>query len=202
MYMRRVKILYLVLVGATSLFVAMTYTVELIYQARAVGLNPFQLALAGSVNQGVSFLAQAPTGALADVYSRRWAIVVGLLLTGTGFLIEGLIPAFAAVLVAQSLWGLGASLIAGADAAWIADELGAEQAGSVYLRATQIGWLATLPGIALSAALGSVRLNLPIAVSGILYLALSGVLAVVMPERHFSPSRNTAHASWQLRGSG
>jgi hypothetical protein len=93
------------LVGATSLFVAMTYTVELIYQARTVGLTPFQLVLAGSVNQGVSFLAQAPTGALADLYSRRWAIVVGLLLIGTGFLIEGLIPAFGAVLVAQSLWG-------------------------------------------------------------------------------------------------
>src|SRR5215469_4188887 len=111
MYTRRVKMLYLLLKGATSLFVALTYTVELIYQAKTVGLNPFQLVFAGSVNQGISFLSQAPTGALADLYSRRWAIVGGLLLIGCGLLIEGLLPAFAAVLAAQALWGLGASLM-------------------------------------------------------------------------------------------
>lgn len=197
MHTRGAATLYVLLKGAASFLVALVYTIELIYQIKTVGLNPFQLVLAGTVNQIVCFLFQAPTGALADLYSRRWAIVGGLLLTGSGFLIEGLIPAFAAVLVAQALWGLGASLMDGADAAWIADELGAEHAGPVYLRATQIGWLATLPGIALSAGLGSVRLNLPIALSGGLYLALALALAVVMPERHFTPSARADLAPWR-----
>jgi len=48
----------------------------------------------------------------------------------------------------------------GADAAWIADELGEERVGPVHIRAAQIGSLAGLIGIAISVGLASVRLNL------------------------------------------
>ena len=107
MHAGRVAVFYFLLKGVSSLFVAIVYTVELIYQAQRVGLNPFQLVLAGTINQGVIFLCQTPTGALADMYSRRWAVVIGLLLIGSGFLIEGAIPTLAAVLIAQVFWGLG-----------------------------------------------------------------------------------------------
>jgi DHA3 family tetracycline resistance protein-like MFS transporter len=88
----------------------------------------------------------------------------------------------------------------GADTAWIADEIGAEHAGPVYLRATQIGWLCTLPGIAASAALGSVSLGLPIVIGGALYLALGVALALVMPESHFTPAPREDRSSWQQMG--
>jgi MFS transporter, DHA3 family, tetracycline resistance protein len=197
MHTRGVATIYLILRGVSSLFVAVVYTVELIYQAQGVGLNPFQLVLAGTVNQFVIFLCQAPMGVLADMYSRRWAVVIGLFLIGLSFLIEGAIPTFAAVLVAQAFWGLGASLMDGADAAWIADELGTQQVGSLYLRATQIGWFCTLPGIALGAGLGSISLNLPILIGGGGYLALGLLLAGIMPERRFTPSYRKEHTSWQ-----
>jgi DHA3 family tetracycline resistance protein-like MFS transporter len=71
----RASTIYLFLNGAWSLFSAIVYTVELVYQAQTVGLNPLQLVLAGTVQQGVVFLFQTPTGILADMYSRRWAIV-------------------------------------------------------------------------------------------------------------------------------
>lgn len=115
-------------------------------------------------------------------------------------LVEGSIPTFAAVLAAQAIGGLGATLMDGADTAWIADEVGTERAGPIYLRATQIGWLCTLPGIAISAALGSVRLNLPLAVGGGLYIVLCVVLALVMPERHFTPAPHEDRSSWQQMG--
>jgi len=197
MHARSVAVLYFLLKGVSSLFVAVVYTVELIYQAQRVGLNPFQLVLAGTVKQCVIFVCQAPTGALADMYSRRWTVVIGLLLTGLGFLIEGAIPTFAAVLIAQAFWGLGDSLRDGADAAWIADELGTEQVGTLYLRATQIGWFCTLPGIALGAGLGSVNLNLPLLVGAGGYLALGVLLAVLMPERRFIPTSWEKRTSWQ-----
>ena len=193
----RVAAIYLLLRGVSSLFVAVVYTVELIYQAQSIGLNPFQLVLAGTVNQLVVFVCQAPTGVLADMYSRRWAVVSGLLIIGLGFLIEGALPSFAAVLAAQAFWGLGASLMEGADAAWIADELGSEQVGSLYLRATQVGWLCTLPGIALGAALGSIHLNLPMLVGGGGYLALGLLLAVIMREHRFKPATRETDSSWQ-----
>ncbi len=192
--------IYIFLRGASSLFAALVYTVELIYQAQTVGLNPLQLVLAGAAQQTVVFLCQAPTGALADIYSRRWAIVLGLALVGVGFLVEGAVPAFAAVLAAQAFYGFGASMMDGADSAWIADEIGAERAGPVYLRATQIGWLCTLPGIASSAALGSVRLSLPLVVGGALYLTLGAVLALVMPERQFTPAPREGRGSWRQMG--
>jgi DHA3 family tetracycline resistance protein-like MFS transporter len=192
--------IYIALKGASSLFAALVYTVELVYLAQTVHLNPFQLVLAGTVQQAVSFLFQAPTGALADVYSRRGAVIAGFALVGAGFLLEGLIPALASALAAQALYGLGVTLVDGADAAWIADELGAELAGPIYLRATQIGWLATLPGIALSAALGSVRLSLPIVTGGALYLALAVVLALVMPETRFTPAAHELRSPWRQMG--
>ena len=74
------------------------------------GLNPLQLVLASTLQQVVSVLFQAPTGAMADIHSRRGAIVFGLALTGSGYLIEGVIPAFASVLVAQAIVGLGSSM--------------------------------------------------------------------------------------------
>src|ERR1051326_2328450 len=197
MHTYRAAAIYLFLLGVSSLFVAVVYTVELIYQAQRVGLNPFQLVLAGTVKQIVVFLCQAPTGALADMYSRRWAVVIGLRFTGLGFLLEGAIPTLAAVLVAQMFWGLGASMMDGADAAWIADELGPEQVGPLYLRATQIGWFCTLPGIALGAGLGSIHLNLPMLVGAGGYLTLGLLLAALMPEQRSIPSTTENRTSWQ-----
>jgi DHA3 family tetracycline resistance protein-like MFS transporter len=165
-----------------------------------VGLDPLRLVLAGTLQQVICFVFQAPPGALADLYSRRWAIVSSLGLMGAGLLIEGMVPTFAAVLGAQVLYGLGATLMDGADAAWIADEVGPEHAGPLYLRATQIGWLATLPGIALSVALASVRLSLPIALGGGLYLVLGAVLALVMPEQHFTPAAGGERTASQQMG--
>jgi len=65
----------------------------------------------------------------------------------------------------------------------------------VYLRAAQVGSLASLFGIAISAVLVNVRLNLPLVLGGSLFIALSILLALVMPEQHFTPAshedRNT-----------
>jgi len=192
--------IYVVLSGASSLFYALVFTVNMVYQVQTVGLTPLQLVLVGTLLESVCFLFQVPTGILADMYSRRTAVVCGVFLIGAGFLVEGSIPAFAAVLTAQVLWGLGATLMDGADAAWIADELGAEPVGPVYIRAAQIGSLAGLSGIALSVGLASVRLNLPIVLGGALFIALSGVLALVMPERHFTPIPRDERTSWQQMG--
>jgi len=192
--------IYVVLSGASSLFYALVFTVNMVYQIQTVGLNPLQLVLVGTLLEAVCFLFQVPTGILADMYSRRWAVVCGVLLIGSGFLVEGSIPAFAAVLIAQVLWGLGATLMDGADAAWVADELGEERVGPVYIRAAQIGSLAGLIGVAISVGLASVRLNLPIVLAGALFVTLSGVLALVMPERHFTPIPRNDRTSYQQMG--
>jgi DHA3 family tetracycline resistance protein-like MFS transporter len=197
---RAVFPIYVLLSGASSLFYALVFTVNIVYQVETVRLNPLQLVLVGTLLESVCFLFQVPTGILADMYSRRRAVVLGILLIGAGFLVEGSIPRFAAVLVAQVLWGLGATLKDGADAAWVADEVGAERAGQAYLRAGQFGAVAALLGVAASVGLASVRLNLPIVLGGVLFLALGAVLARLMPERHFVPAPREDRGSWQQMG--
>ena len=184
--LRRVKrhplAIYLTLEGAQALLMALYGTVTTVYRVQAAGLNPLQLTLVGTALEGSIFVLQIPTGALADVFSRRASVTLGVALTGAGFLLEGLVPRFGPILLAQVLWGAGYTFISGAEEAWISDEVGMERANRAFLRAQQAGLLAGLVGVAGSVALASVRLNLPLEVAGALSLALAGGVAIVMPE--------------------
>ena len=184
--LRRVKrhplAIYLTLEGALALLMALYGTVTTVYRVQAAGLNPLQLTLVGTALEGSIFVLQIPTGALADVFSRRASVTLGVALTGAGFLLEGLIPRFGPILLAQVLWGAGYTFISGAEEAWISDEVGVERANRAFLRAQQAGLLAGLVGVAGSVALASVRLNLPLEVAGALSLALAVGVAIVMPE--------------------
>lgn len=81
------------------------------------------------------FLFEIPTGVVADVYSRRLSIIIGLALIGVGFLAEGLIGTFAGVMLGQVLWGIGYTFTSGATEAWITDEVGESRVGPVFMRA-------------------------------------------------------------------
>ncbi len=192
---RKSSFVYIFLSGASSLFYSMLLTVELVYLIKVVGFDPLQLVFIGTIRQSMGFVFQLPTGVLADMYSRRWAVILGLLLIGIGYLVEGAIPQVAIVFAAQVLIGLGVTLADGADAAWIADEIGAERVGPIYLRAAQVGSLTSLLGIAISAVLVNIRLNLPLVLGGSLFIALSILLVFVMTEHAFVPAsrgnRNT-----------
>ena len=58
-----------------------------------------------------AFLFEIPTGVFADVYSRRLSTILGVVLIGLGFFIEGLFPVFSVVLLAQIVWGIGWTFI-------------------------------------------------------------------------------------------
>ncbi len=107
------------------------------------------------------------------------------MLVGAGFILEGLVPTFTAIAIAQVIWGAGAILSDGADDAWITDEVGEERAGRVFLRGSQLGQAASLLGIFIGVALASIRLNLPILVGGALDLGLGVYLLFAMTEAGF-----------------
>lgn len=173
---------YLSLEGALALLMSLYGTVTAIYRVQTAGLNPLQLTLVGTALEGSIFILQIPTGALADVFSRRGSVVVGVALTGVGFLVEGLFPSFGPILLAQVLWGAGYTFISGAEEAWISDEVGVERANRGFLRAQQIGMITGLAGVAGSVALASWRINAPMELAGVLALALTGVVALTMRE--------------------
>ncbi|MBN1565044.1 MAG: MFS transporter [Anaerolineae bacterium] len=188
---------YLLLTGLTALSFTLVFTVNMIYQVTVVELNPLQLVLVGTLLEGTVFVFEVPTGIVADVYSRRLSIIIGVCLTGIAFVVEGSIPAFAAVLIAQVLWGIGYTFTSGATEAWIADEVGDERAGDVFMRGSQIGMIAGLVGIPISTGLGYVHIQLPIILGGVSFLLLGIVLRWIMPETGFMPTPPDERESWR-----
>jgi DHA3 family tetracycline resistance protein-like MFS transporter len=188
---------YLILEGASSLLFALVFTVNMVYQVTVVDLNPFQLVLVGTLLETVVFLFEVPTGIVADTYSRRLSVIIGMVLIGFGFMIEGVVPRFEAVLCSQVLWGIGATFTSGATEAWIADEVGEAHAGPAFMRGAQAGLIGGLVGIPLSAGLGSLSIQVPIVLGGVLFVLLGVFLVIVMPEAGFTRRPSAERESWR-----
>lgn len=171
----------------TGLYSLMS-TVTMVYQVDVIRLSPLQLVLTGTAFEAACFLSQVPTGVVADLTSRRLSIVIGVVLTGLGFLLQGGIPAFWAVMASQLFLGVGSTFTDGALEAWIADEDSSRNLNRVFLRGAQIGQIGSVAGILLSTVLGNLSLMLPIFLAGVLMLAFGLFLIAFMPENNFHPA--------------
>ena len=191
---------YLIFSGVTSLSGSLISTVNMVYQVETARLNPLQLVLVGTVLEFVAFVCQVPTGVLADIYSRRLAVILGTLLFGMAFVLEGSFPRFDVILVSQILFGIGATLSDGAEQAWITDEVGEMRIGHVFLRSTQVGLLAGLLGAIISVGLASIRINIPIVIGGALSIGVAGFLLLFMPENNFHPISKAERRTWRDMG--
>jgi MFS transporter, DHA3 family, tetracycline resistance protein len=156
-----------------------------VYFVRTVGMSPLQLVLVGTFMELSVFIFELPTGIVADVYSRRLSTIVGFLIMGLAMVFVGLMAEAWAVILGWAIWGFGYTFTSGADDAWLADEIGAENVRPVYLRSAQVGRAVALLGIAATVALGLVTLWLPIVVGGCVFAAVGVALAAVMPETGF-----------------
>ncbi|HUB40713.1 MAG TPA: hypothetical protein VMA72_17845 [Streptosporangiaceae bacterium] len=184
--------LYLLLECGTSFLLGICYATITVYWVISGRLNPLELLLLGTVLELSYFLLQLPTGVLADLVSRRLCTLAGLFIIGLALIMEGLSPAFANLMAAQVVLGLGAALNNGAQEAWIAGELagelGDERMTGVYLRATQYGLIATVAGSLLSGVIALAGLNVPLLTGGSLICLLAIAAAVVMPEHNAQPA--------------
>ena len=189
--------IYLILEGTVALLFAMIFTASAIYQVTTARLTPLQLVLVGTTLEGTIFLFEVPTGVVADVYSRRLSIIIGYFLIGAGFVLEGSIPVFWSIVLAQVLWGAGYTFTSGATQAWITDEIGETEANRAFLRANQVRNAAGLVGIGLGAWIGSWQINLPIQLGGLLLAGLGVFLILFMPETGFKPIPKEERNTWK-----
>jgi len=180
-----------------TLSLCLVFTASSLYEATTAGLTPLQLVLVGTALEISAFVFEVPTGIVADVYSRRLSIIVGYLLMGSGFLVEGLFPSFLPILLAQVLWGLGYTFTSGAKQAWITDEIGEESANKLFLRATRLSSFAWLVGLAAAVLIGASNAALPIRAGGIGIILTGIALAVIMPETGFHPTPREDRSTWQ-----
>ena len=191
------RFVYLFIEFSASAFFSMMFVVTSLYEATVAGLTPVQLILVGTALEISAFVFEVPTGIVADVYSRKLSIIIGYLLMGVGFLVEGFFPSFLPILLAQVIWGLGYTFTSGATQAWITDEVGEEDANKLFLRGTQIGLFASLIGMGASIFIGANNVALPLRVGSLGVMLIGIVLAAVMPETGFHPTSREDRNTWQ-----
>jgi len=188
---------YFFIETASSLLYNLAFTAMSLYEIRVADLSPLQLVLVGTTLELSVLLFEVPTGVVADVYSRRLSILIGFGLIGLGFLLEGLLPFFPTILLAQVIWGLGYTFTSGATQAWLSDEIGEERANRAFLRANKFSLAGSLAGMLAAILVGSRKIASPILVSGALMVLLAGLLALYMPETGFHPAPAKERNSFQ-----
>lgn len=191
-------VVYMILEFSSSLLFSLIFTVNLIYHVTVVQLSPMQLVLVGTILEATVFLFEVPTGVLADVKSRRLSVIMGYVLMGVGFIVEGSLPFFWSVALAQVLWGFGYTFTSGATQAWVADEIGEERAGEAFMRGSQAGHMGGLLAIPISVVLGQVNVALPIVLGGGLMMLLALFLTLAMTEEGFTPISAGERTTWRL----
>ena len=188
---------YLFMEIVLAVFTCMVFVTNSLYQVTIAGLTPLQLVLIGTTLEVSAFVFEVPTGVVADAYSRRLSIIIGYILIGLGFLIEGFFPAFLPIVLAQVVWGLGYTFTSGAKQAWITDEIGEENANQLFLRAARFGSFAWLFGLGVTLLIGADNVAIPIR-AGAIGIILTGItLAFIMPETGFHPTPKEDRNTWQ-----
>ncbi len=194
---RVIRVYYLFRMIAPFVF-AMWLTVVSLYFATRISSDPFQLAMLGVVLEMSTLFFEIPTGIMADMYSRKWSIVIGYIIWGLGFLLQGLVQTYSLILLSQAIWGLGFTFVSGAPEAWLVDELGEEDAVPLFIRGAQIGQVASIMGIISATLIGTIDIALPIVIGGIGTLILAAILAIIMPEKGFSPIQRETASRWNI----
>jgi len=173
-------------IGGTSAFAGvLAFTITNIYRFRTAGLDPFQLVVVGTAMEAAVFLFEVPTGVVADTYSRRLSLIIGYLGMGVAWAAVGLVSAPWLIIALWAAWGLSYTFTSGAFEAWITDELGVENVGSVFLRGARFRIGGSLSGLLIFGAVGLVSLRAAVIGCGALEAAIGLACIVLMPETGF-----------------
>ncbi|TQR30374.1 MFS transporter [Brevibacillus brevis] len=204
MFMNATKV-YMIKSFLTSLANTTMFTTYALYYIVTLGFNPFELLVIGTVLELSVLVLEGITGVVADTYSRRRSVILGMFFLGIGFAMQGIVPAldtwipmisvFGLVLFSQVVSGLGYTFISGADTAWIVDEVGEEKIGTIFMKAKRYSLFGNLLGIVLSVALATLAPNLPYLIGGLMYLGLGVFLFLFMKETGFIPREREQGAS-------
>lgn len=88
-----------------------------------IGLSLTQIGLIISATALAVFLFEIPTGAIADIFGRKFSVIFGIFLTGIIITLVYFIKNFYGLLIIFFLWGLFATFSSGASDAWVIDLL-------------------------------------------------------------------------------
>jgi MFS transporter, DHA3 family, tetracycline resistance protein len=178
-----------------------TWVVMAVYLVNELHLSPLQLVLMGTAMEAAVFLFEVPTGVVADTYSRRLSLVIGYLGMGLAWLAVGLVSAPWLIIALWALWGLAYTFTSGAEEAWIADEVGADRVGPIFLRAARWGQVGAVVGLVIQVAVGTQSLRAGVILGGVFTILCGLGCIAFMPETGFRrrPREERASALVELR---
>jgi MFS transporter, DHA3 family, tetracycline resistance protein len=161
------------------------FTVWAVYLVQDVGVNPFQLVLLGTVSEIAIFMFEVPTGVVADTYSRRLSIIIGMIGAGAAIVLLGLVEVYWVILCAAVLRGIAGTFMSGAWEAWITDEHGVDGIARVFLRGNQFSYLGAIVGSAVAVGIATQDLGLAVVFGGVVSVATGIACIFLMPEHGF-----------------
>jgi MFS transporter, DHA3 family, tetracycline resistance protein len=190
---------------ARRLYLALEFSLSMpafvftaVHLVRDLHMSPLQLVLMGTVMEATIFVSEIPTGVLADTYSRRASLVVSFLVQGTAIVIVGLAGHPAVAIAAWGLWGFGYTFMSGAFQAWITDEVGVDQVGSIFLRGTRVGFVGSFVGLGLQALVAIESLRAAVVLGGVVIILCGVASLLLMPETGFTRRPSAERVStWQ-----
>jgi DHA3 family tetracycline resistance protein-like MFS transporter len=179
-----------------------TWVVMAVYLVQELHFSPLQLILMGTAMEGAVFLFEIPTGVVADTYSRRLSLVIGYLGMGVAWMAVGVVSAPWLIIALWGFWGLAYTFTSGAEEAWIADEVGADKAGRVFLRGSRLWYVGAVVGLFVQVGVGLGSLRAGVIVGGVATILAGLVCLVAMPETGFTrkPREERGSAFAELKG--
>ncbi len=154
----------------------------------ARGLDFTQIALLNSVYAVTAIVCEVPTGALADRYGRRFAMVLGSLMMAAGSLVDWHGRGFWTFALGEGLLALGMTLTSGADSAYLFDLLRSAGREHEYRRREGTATAAKLVGAAAALVAGGLLGRHDLASTYLVTAAVCATAAAVawgMMERPF-----------------
>jgi MFS transporter, DHA3 family, tetracycline resistance protein len=178
-----------------------TWVVMAVYLVNELHLSPLQLILMGTAMEAAVFLFEIPTGVVADTFSRRLSLIIGYLGMGAAWALVGVVSEPWAVIVLWAFWGVSYTFTSGAYQAWITDEVGRENIGSLFLRGQRLGYFGAVAGLVLQVAVGVWSLRAGVIAGGLVTIACGLACIFLMPETAFRrrPRAERASAFAELR---
>jgi DHA3 family tetracycline resistance protein-like MFS transporter len=172
-----------------------TWVVMAVYLVRELHFSPLELVLMGTAMEAAVFLFEVPTGVVADTYSRRLSLIVGYLGMGVTWALVGVFTQPWVIITLWALWGLSYTFTSGAFQAWITDEVGVENVGTIFLRAARFGQAGAVVGLVLQVVVGSLSLRAGVMLGGAFTTACGLACIAFMPETGFRRRPRAERAS-------
>ncbi len=148
-----------------------------------------QLLLMGTAIEAAILLVEVPTGVVADVFSRKWSVIIGGLLLGVAQFASGIVDQWVLFLVTQFVWGVGWTFLSGAEIAWVTDEVGSTtDVEPLLLRRGRLQLVATSIGIVVFGLLSFVSVAGAVMLAGGIGIIWNLWLMVAMSEHGFARS--------------